>query len=105
MIIEHLALRSDWQVAERAGAYEVSTRGRTLADEGFIHASRPEQTAGVRERYYADVDPDDLVVLVVETDLLDVPWRFDPVGDTEFPHLYGPLAPAAVVEVRDVAAS
>lgn len=105
MIIEHLALRSDWLAAQQAGAYQVSTRGRTLGQEGFIHASRPEQTADVRRRYYDDVEANDLVLLVIDTDLLDVPWRLDPVGDTDFPHLYGPLAPGAVVEVRDVAAS
>ncbi len=74
--------------------------GARARDEGFIHASREDQTPGVLARYYADVDPDDLVLLVIDTDLLDVPWRFDPVGGDEYPHLYGPLAPAAVVAVR-----
>ncbi len=40
------------------------------------------------------------MLLTIDTDLLDVPWREDPVGDDTFPHIYGPLAPTAVVEVR-----
>ena len=40
------------------------------------------------------------MLLTIETDLLDVPWREDPVGDDTFPHVYGPLKPAAVVDVR-----
>ena len=42
--------------AGAAGGYTTSTRGRTLAEEGFIHAVRADQWQGVRERYYADVD-------------------------------------------------
>ena len=99
MRIFHIATAADWAAAQEDGAYTTSTRGRTLADEGFLHASREEQVEGVRSAYYADVD-EPLVLLTIETDLLDVPWREDPVGDDTFPHIYGPLRPAAVVEVR-----
>ena len=104
MQVFHTAFRDHWAAALETGAYTWSTRGRTLADEGFLHASRPDQVAGVLGRYYADVDPADLVLLVIETDLLDVPWRLDPVGDDEYPHVYGPLSPSAVVETRDLPA-
>lgn len=104
MQIFHTAFREHWAVALRTGAYTWSTRGRTLDDEGFLHASRADQVDGVLERYYADVDPSDLLLLVIETDLLDVPWRVDPVGDDEYPHVYGPLSPTAVVETRDLPA-
>ncbi len=53
----------------------------------------------MRSAYYADVD-EPLVLLTIDTDLLDVPWREDPVGDDTFPHLYGPLEPGAVIAVR-----
>ena len=41
------------------------------------------------------------MLLVVDTDLLDVPVVEEPVpGGTEtYPHVYGPLYPEAVVEV------
>jgi glutathione S-transferase len=54
--IFHLALPGDWQAALRTGRYEISTRGRTLAEEGFVHCSFEHQVAGTAERFYADAD-------------------------------------------------
>ena len=73
MRIYHLATQADWDAARSAGAYTTSTHGVTLEEEGFIHASRADQWEGVRERFYADVD-EPLVLLEIDTDLLDVPW-------------------------------
>lgn len=98
MRIHHLALPGDWTAAQAAGEYRISTRGATVDEVGFIHGSTPEQVAGVRERYYADLD--DLVLLTIETDLLTSPWRFDEVGEQSFPHVYGPINLDAVVEAR-----
>jgi uncharacterized protein (DUF952 family) len=99
--IYHLATASDWERAQEAGEYTTSTHGRTLEEEGFIHASRADQWEGVRERYYADAD-EPLVLLGIDTDLLDVPWVEEPPApgvEETFPHIYGPLRPAAVVGV------
>jgi uncharacterized protein (DUF952 family) len=97
--IFHIASVTDWEQALATGSYTTSTRGRTLEQEGFLHASRAEQTAGVHERYYRDAD-EPLVLLTIETDLLDVPWREDEVGDDTYPHVYGPLSPDAVVSAE-----
>ena len=99
MRLYHIATRADWDAARRAGAYTTSTRGRTLEQEGFIHASRLEQVAGVWKMFYADVR-EPLVLLTIETDRLTSPWREDPVGDDTFPHVYGPINPSAVVRVE-----
>ncbi len=97
--IFHIATAADWDGAERTGSYTTSTRGRSLAEEGFIHASRADQWPGVHERFYADVS-EPLVLLVIDTDLLDVPVAEEAVpGGETFPHLYGPLTTAAVVQV------
>lgn len=101
MVIYHLATAADWERAERDGTYTTSTRGRTLAEEGFIHASSLQQWPDVRERFYADVD-EPLVLLTIDTDLLDVPLVEEapfPGATETFPHLYGALSPAAVVAV------
>jgi uncharacterized protein (DUF952 family) len=95
--IFHIATATDWTAAKQSGAYTTSTRGRTLEDEGFLHAARREQVAGVFDRYYSDAD-EPLLLLTIDTDLLDVPWREDSVGPDTFPHIYGPLAPDAVTE-------
>ena len=105
MRIYHLATVSDWDAARQEGAYSTATRGVTLEQEGFIHASRADQWEGVRDRYYAGVE-EPLVLLEIETDLLDVPWVEEqpaPGVDETFPHIYGPLKPAAVVAVTPVA--
>src|ERR1051325_8550597 len=96
MLVFHVASLADWAQAQESGAYTTSTRGVTLEQEGFLHASRADQVEDVYDRYYADAG-EPLVLLTIETDLLDVPWREDPVGDDTFPHVYGPLSPAAVV--------
>ena len=100
MRIFHLALRSEWEAARREGSYTTSTLGRSLAEEGFIHASRGDQWQGVRDRYYSDVT-EPLVLLVIETGRLTSPVVEEtPPGSAEsFPHVYGPVDTAAVVQV------
>lgn len=97
----HIALRSDWEEARRTGAYTTSTRGQTLAEVGFIHASRADQWTEVRALFYADV-AEPLVLLRIDPALLDVPVVEEPAapGATEtFPHIYGRLPVGAVVQV------
>jgi uncharacterized protein (DUF952 family) len=103
MHIFHIATAADWAAAQRSGTYTTSTRGRTLEQEGFIHASRREQVTGVWKAFYADVG-EPLVLLTVDTDLLTSRWQEDPVAsegssDT-FPHVYGPINAAAVVHAE-----
>ena len=64
--IYHIAAAADWARAQRDGQYTMSTRGRTLADEGFIHASQPAQVALVANAFYQGVP--DLVLLVIDTE-------------------------------------
>lgn len=101
MRIFHLAFAEAWDEARTVGAYTTSTRGLDLAEVGFIHCAQAEQVADVHRRYYADV-AEPLLLLTIDTDLLTVPWRLEPVAGQEqpFPHVYGPLDPAAVVSVE-----
>jgi uncharacterized protein (DUF952 family) len=81
------------------GEYRVSTIGRTLDEEGFIHASADTaQLHGVAARYYADIR-EPLLVLTIDQDLLPAPVRLEvPDGATEaFPHIYGPVPVSAVI--------
>nr|WSW66855.1 DUF952 domain-containing protein [Streptomyces sp. NBC_00995] len=103
----HLTERPLWEAARGTGTYEMSTRGRTLREEGFIHCSLPHQLAGVAELLYGagsgTVAADqDLVVLVIDTERLPATVRHESLrpGGEEFPHIYGPVPVEAVVEVR-----
>ncbi|MFE1883957.1 DUF952 domain-containing protein [Streptomyces diastatochromogenes] len=101
--IVHITERSLWEAARAHGAYEVSTRGRTLQEEGFIHFSTREQLPRIAAFLYGDYEgPDELVVLVVDPALLDVPLKYEamPPNGEEFPHVYGPVPVDAVVDVE-----
>ena len=97
-MIYHIALESDWESALEAGEYRISTVGRTLEDEGFLHAAYGNQVRGVAEAFYADVS-ESLVLLTIDERRLTVPLQVDAVpGQADgYPHIYGPLDVAAVV--------
>jgi uncharacterized protein (DUF952 family) len=99
MRIFHIATLADWKQAQESGTYTTSTYGRTLEEEGFIHAARHDQVPLVRDVFFADVT-EPLVVLEVETDLLDAEVRDEQVGDQVYPHVFGPIATSAVVAWR-----
>jgi uncharacterized protein (DUF952 family) len=98
----HVALATDWEAAQASGDYRVSTLGRRLEEEGFLHASYSHQWRGVLAAVYADVE-DPLVLLEIDPGRLDVPVVVEPPlagPDLEdFPHVYGPLPVDAVVAV------
>ncbi|WP_335673882.1 DUF952 domain-containing protein [[Actinomadura] parvosata] len=76
------------------GEYRISTLGRTLEEEGFIHCSRDlRQLRGVHTAFYGHVT-EPLLVLDIDPAGLDVRV------ENGFPHLYGPLPLAAVTAVR-----
>ena len=101
--IFHLALAADWAEAQRSGVYTVSTLGRSLEEEGFIHASRRHQIEPVRSMFYDDPGLD-VVLLEIDPARLTSPLRLEvpPDADQAFPHIYGPLDPDAVVGVTPV---
>ena len=97
--IFHIATAADWRCALDSGSYTTSTVGRSLAEEGFIHASRRDQVQGVFDRYYRGLG-EPLVLLTIDTTRLgDAEVVPEPVGDDTYPHVYGPIDRRAVVDV------
>lgn len=99
-IILHITSRPEWEAAQAAGEY----RAPSLENEGFIHLSTPEQVLGVANAFYRDQP--DLVLLVVDSEAVDAPLRWEapleaPDSETRFPHIYGPLNLEAVIDVVD----
>jgi uncharacterized protein (DUF952 family) len=94
-IFYHVTTSANWDTAKQKGYYEHPS----LKDEGFIHCSQEQQVAGVLERYFAGQT--DLVKLVIDTDKLTSKYVFDwsPSTQDTFPHVYGPINTAAVVDV------
>jgi len=102
--IYHVATRADWETAQAAGSYTISTYGHDLDEVGFIHAARREQWPLVKRRYYAEIyEP--LVLLEIDTARLTslvVDEQPHPGAETTYPHIYGALNVDAVVGVRDI---
>lgn len=95
----HVMPRVEWEHVAGDDLLTDSSRGRTLADEGFIHLCTAAQVDGVVQRYYGDL-VDELMVLQVDPSALSPgALRFEVVGDAAFPHLYEPLPRAAVTSV------
>lgn len=95
----HITTSEEWEAARATG--EVVTPSLT-GDEGFVHLSTPEQVHLPGNRLYAGRT--DLVLLIVDPGRLDAELRWEPgvPGDPEsmrFPHLYGPIRAAAVIDV------
>jgi uncharacterized protein (DUF952 family) len=88
----HLVPEEIWTAADPEAAYE----GASLATEGFIHCTDGVVALGETfDRYYA-ADPRPFLALTLDLDALDVPSRYDVPG-SPYPHVYGPIARAAVV--------
>lgn len=103
-VILHLTPLADWQAALSAGEY----RPASLAAEGFIHCSTPQQIERVANAFYAGRRG--LVLLVIDPARLAAELRWEPPAPPapsaeptpsgeRFPHLYGPLNLDAVLSV------
>jgi uncharacterized protein (DUF952 family) len=101
-VIYHIAFPADWKQAQDTGEYRMSTRGRTLEQQGFIHAGQVHQVAPVANAIYGGYD--DLLILVIDEDRVKPDIRYETVPGWEdpFPHIYGPLNLDAVTEISSL---
>jgi uncharacterized protein (DUF952 family) len=99
-LIYHIAYPTDWEQAQSDAEYRISTRGRTLEQQGFIHAGTANQVAPVANAIYGH--DRDLVVLVIDEERVGSEIVYELVSgwDEPFPHIYGPLNIDAVVDTR-----
>lgn len=97
-LIYHIARPADWRRAQHDGDYRTSTRGRTLEQQGFIHAGHAHQVAPVANAIYGG--DDELLILIIDEDRVgpDIRYEAVPGWDELFPHIYGPLNLDAVTE-------
>jgi uncharacterized protein (DUF952 family) len=97
-VLVHLCPSDEWSSTRVQG----ELRPESLASVGFVHLSRPEQVHLPANRLYRGRE--DLVLLHIDPDRLDSPIRWEPGVTTDpesmlFPHLYGALPVAAVINV------
>ena len=103
-IVYHITRQQDWESALESGAYQ----SPTLTKDGFVHCSTDTQVLRVANTFYRGQT--DLVLLVIDTDKLAVPIKFEaPInpqtGQPEaeihelFPHVYGAINLGAVIKM------
>lgn len=97
-VLVHMCSAEEWRAAQADG----ELRPDSLASQGFVHLSTPEQVHLPANRLYAGRT--DLVLLHVEPARLSSPIRWEPGVPSDpdamvFPHLYGPLPVEAVIDV------
>ena len=95
-VLLHLVTPDEWEAYCDAGWVAPPS----LAAEGFVHLSSAEQVHLPADRLFAGRD--DVLLLVLDPARLD-DVRFEegvpPTPGVLFPHLYGPLPHAAVLDV------
>ena len=94
-MILHITLPEDWAAARRTGRYTASTRGASIDDVGFLHASDDAAQVGVVGAAIYPDRPDAFVVGLDEDELAGAGLRVrrepgDPSDphSAEFPHVY-----------------
>jgi uncharacterized protein (DUF952 family) len=70
-VIVHALQAAEWAAAKEAGEY----RPPSLAEEGFVHCSKPGQIVVVADRVHAEDEA--LVLLVIDESRLDAPVRYE----------------------------
>lgn len=105
--IFHIAFRDAWADAVAGHPYVASSRGLTVAEEGFTHCALAHQIAGVLEHIYADVDPQLLTLLVLDTerieaDGVEIKYEDTHAAGEDYPHVYAELRPAWVIRTEPV---
>ncbi|GAB4542533.1 MAG: DUF952 domain-containing protein [Anaerolineales bacterium] len=103
-MIYHITSKSDWAAAQTQGEYSAPS----LQSEGFIHCSTAEQVSHVASAFYRGRA--DLLLLVIDESKLTAGLKWEPPAGApapgispadKFPHIFGAINFAAVVEVRD----
>jgi len=86
--IAHITTVDEWESARNMGEYEVSTRGVSLEEAGFVHAVALDGVRTVLDERFADIRYG-LALLILDTDALAA----DGLAVTEetpgYPHVHG----------------
>ena len=91
----HLVPEDTWDAHDPAVPYLPAA----YAQDGFVHCTDGDaEMVVVANRFYA-ADPRSFLLLTVDLERTGSPWRFDD-PEQRYPHVYGPIDPASVVEVR-----
>ena len=95
-LIYKISDAASWQVAMAHGRFDGSAHD---VRDGFIHFSTAEQARATAAKHFTGEA--NLIVAAIDAGQLGPALKWEPSrGGDLFPHLYGALAPAAVVWTR-----
>jgi uncharacterized protein (DUF952 family) len=77
MTLFHVAIADDWEASLPFGSYEAATHGRSLEEEGFIHATTADGVQHVLDTSYAGLDMP-LLLIALDPGALGVPVQWEP---------------------------
>ena len=96
MLIYHIVLPEIWEKFKDEYEYEAES----LATEGFIHCSYRHQLDDVLKRYYDGVEK--VLILHINPHYLTTRFVAEPSTNGEiYPHIYGPINRAAIVDAEE----
>ncbi len=91
----HLVPEATWDARDPAAPYLPAA----YEEDGFIHCTDGDaEMVVVANRFYRG-DPRPFLLLTLDLEQTGSPWRFDEPG-SPYPHIYGPVDPSSVMEVR-----
>lgn len=96
MFIYHIVLPDVWERFKDRPSYQPES----LATEGFIHCSYPNQLEAVLRRYYSNAAT--VLILKIDTEKLLAKLVEEPsTGNEIYPHIYGRLNHNAIVAIEE----
>ncbi len=69
--------------------------------DGFVHCTDGDEAMVATANRFYRTDPQPFLLLTIDLERTGSPWRLDDPG-RRYPHVYGPIDPSSVVEVRRV---
>lgn len=94
-IVYHMLSRADWEAVPVGGDYSAAS----LAREGFIHCTaEPWLLERVANSFYRHA-AGEWLILHVDLRQVTAPVRWEEADGHLFPHIYGPIERAAVVQI------
>ena len=94
----HATTREIWDKQAPTGSYVPPG----FDSEGFIHCCHPAQVDGVLNRYFSEAEAVTLLVVDAARVVPEIKYERAPSIGEDFPHIYGPLDPATVIEAIDI---
>ncbi|HYO42427.1 MAG TPA: DUF952 domain-containing protein [Candidatus Limnocylindrales bacterium] len=91
----HLVPEATWEAHDPATPYMPAA----YRADGFVHCTDGDAEMLVTANRFYQGDRQPFLLLTIDLERTGSPWRFDDPGQV-YPHVYGPIDPSCVLEVR-----